>query len=182
MSLDILNTVKLGLNNVKKEYYRIITTYNPEGINRERVFAYELYHQIRMIENDSELILHGEIDKRGHVDFPAVEQRNPDFIFHVPGEYNCKSVVVELKVDLNGGIEKDFETLDMFIKNYSYSYGIFIICNHSEEKVKKFIERIDVEKIENKDKIHILIKESAEKEGVQLQLSKIIQKNNLIEI
>lgn len=169
-ALNILNVVKSGLNNVGEEYYKVVTTYSDEGISRERVFAYELYHQIRMINNNSGLVLHAEIDKRGHHDFKKKEQKNPDFIFHVPGEYNLKSVVVELKVDLNAGMKKDFETLDMFIRNFHYEYGIFIILNFSVDEVKKEIQKINKEKIVNKDKIYILIKESAKTETVEVVL------------
>ena len=77
----------------RQDYYRLRTTYSEEGIVRERVFCYELYHRIRCLQNNGRLPcihIHGEIDKSGHALFEREDQKNPDFIFHVPGQ--CKEM------------------------------------------------------------------------------------------
>ena len=83
---------------VGPEYFKIITTYNTGGIIRERVFCYELYHQLRQIlPKDDPITLHAEIDKRGHIDFGPDDRRNPDFIFHTPGTHKGNTLVIEVK-------------------------------------------------------------------------------------
>lgn len=82
-----LNIIIEGLNRVEEPYYHIKTTYALSGIVRERAFCYELYHQIRCIQterNEMQLSLNGEIDKRGHLEFDKDDQKNPDFVFHIP--------------------------------------------------------------------------------------------------
>jgi hypothetical protein len=87
-----------SLESVGQEYFRLTTTYEPSGIVRERVFCYELYRRIRLtMSDDHALSLNGEIDKRGHVDFHPADQKNPDFVFHVPGTHEGNTLVVEVK-------------------------------------------------------------------------------------
>ena len=65
-----LDLVRAGAENVKADYFRLTTTYDTSGIVRERVFCYELYHQMRLLMGEEvSLFLHGEIDKHGHRDF-----------------------------------------------------------------------------------------------------------------
>ena len=47
---EYLNLIKEALNCVTAPYYNLETTYEPSGIVRERVFCYELYHQMRRIQ------------------------------------------------------------------------------------------------------------------------------------
>ena len=42
--------------------------------------------------------LHPEIDKRGNENFTEKDMKNPDFIFHKPGEMAVNQVVIEVKV------------------------------------------------------------------------------------
>jgi hypothetical protein len=39
-------------------------------VYRERVYAYELYHQMRVIWSSEQFVLNGEINKQGHPKFP----------------------------------------------------------------------------------------------------------------
>jgi hypothetical protein len=49
---------------VHPSYVKIVTTCDPDGITRERVFCYELYHQMRLILGEiTGIVLNGEIDK-----------------------------------------------------------------------------------------------------------------------
>lgn len=55
---------------------------------RERVYCYELYHQMRIRwPEDSPLILTGEVDKRAHPIFRELQARQviPDLLVHSPG-------------------------------------------------------------------------------------------------
>lgn len=126
---DCLRAVKHGLSGVAQQYYRLQTTYKPNGIVRERVFCYELYHQIRLYTQatNDRLYLHGEIDKRGHVLFEETDRKNPDFVFHMPGSMDGNTMVIEVKGAFRSknSITKDFETLSSFISKYKYEYGVF---------------------------------------------------------
>ncbi len=105
-----------ALDNIADDYYKVETTYNPDGIVRERVFCYELYHQMRLLEFNPKYKLHAEIDKSGHNEFDRLDKKNPDFIFHIPGSFDNESVIVEVKGKIDGSnITKDFETLRIFI-------------------------------------------------------------------
>lgn len=131
---NYLAIITEALSRVGRGYYRVRTTYDEAGVIRERVFCYEFYHQMRSIMGGAQpLILHAEIDKSGHRDFEAEDQRNPDFVFHVPGEHTRNTLVVEVKgtLDSVAGVLKDFETLEKFITSYGYRAGVFILYNYS---------------------------------------------------
>lgn len=136
-----------ALDNVEQPYYNLKTTYEPSGIVRERVFCYELYHQIRCLQtkrNEIELTLNGEIDKRGHVAFAQEDQKNPDFVFHIPGEMIGNTIVLEVKGrpdnSYKENCKKDFETIYCFIKKYHYKLGLFILYNHSLKECKNSLK------------------------------------------
>jgi hypothetical protein len=131
---NYLAIIREALSRVETGYYRLRTTYAEAGVVRERVFCYELYHQMRSIMGAAQpLIIHAEIDKSGHADFEAADQRNPDFVFHVPGEHERNTLVVEVKgtLDSVAGVLKDFETLERFVTGYGYRAGVFILYNYS---------------------------------------------------
>jgi hypothetical protein len=140
---DMLTSVKvieLALNKVGSGYHKVRTNSSPEGIVRERVFSYELYHQIRMLMIDDPMLsLCGEIDKSGNIDFEVPHRRNPDFILHHAGHSRNNELVIEVKGTLNKlGIKKDFDTINIFINNYRYKNGIFILYNFD---LNQFVSR-----------------------------------------
>jgi hypothetical protein len=139
-----IDLVRRSLKGIGQEYFKLITTYEPSGIVRERVFCYELYHQIRLnMGTDYALSLNGEIDKRGHVDFHPADQKNPDFVFHMPGTHEGNTLIVEVKGTLTRRKEviQDFSTILRFVTNYQYQAGIFILYNHS---LHEFVEDLGV--------------------------------------
>ena len=83
------------------------------------------------------LSLNGEIDKRGHVDFEQQDQRNPDFVFHVPGTHEGNTLIVQVKgtLERRNEIIEDFTTVLRFINWYRYRAGVFIIYNHSFDEL-----------------------------------------------
>jgi hypothetical protein len=55
MCYSFMELVKSALRKVEPDFFKVKTTYNTEGIVRERVFCYELYHQMRLLmENNVE--------------------------------------------------------------------------------------------------------------------------------
>lgn len=130
-----IDLIKAALQEIEAGYFNLLTTYEPSGIVRERVFCYELYHQIRLLMTaDFPISVNGEIDKRGHIDFRKEDRKNPDFVFHVPGTHAGNAIVIEVKGRLDyatNTILGDFETLLNFVNFYGYQSGIFILYNHS---------------------------------------------------
>jgi hypothetical protein len=139
---EYVDLVKHALTRIAPHYFRLPTTYMRTGIVRERLFCYELYHQIRssMLPHH-ELSLHGEIDKRGHADFAEEDRVNPDFVFHVAGTHFRNTLVIEVKGTdrYREGILKDFKTILNFINIYGYRAGIFILYNHSFAELEKSV-------------------------------------------
>lgn len=156
---EYLDLIKEGLDNVDDSYFRLQTTYDENGIVRERVFCYELYHQIRCLQQSNvcttQLTLNGEIDKRGHVDFDRSDRKNPDFNFHVPGTMGHNTFVIEVKGTIHEsnveGCKKDFNTLVRFIDKYQYKYGIFIAYNSSLKNLEYVLEEMLEREFNDKD-------------------------------
>ncbi len=141
-----LELIVEAIDQVEEEYFNLTTTYMPNGIVRERVFCYELYHQLRCLQEKNNLTnfsLHGEPDKRGHSDFREQDRKNPDFIFHIPGTMEGNAVIVEVKGRADGHYEEecenDIETIYSFVSKYSYKLGVFILYNHDMQKFKELL-------------------------------------------
>jgi hypothetical protein len=138
---EALNTLANAAAKVGGAYFRLPTTYDRRGIIRERVFYYELYHQVRLLVGGSEtLSLNGEIDKRGHVDFQREDQKNPDFVWHIPGTHRGNILVIQVKGTLRLGKAKyvaDLRTLLRFVTRYHYRAGVFLLYNHTDEELKE---------------------------------------------
>ena len=71
--LELIEFIKTGMDRVSGSFFSVVTCGDVKPIARERVYCYELYHQMRSIqENDNKYpslckyILHAEIDKSGH--------------------------------------------------------------------------------------------------------------------
>lgn len=175
-----IDLIKHALPQVGPGYFILTTTYEPSGIVRERVFCYELYHQLRKIMTTNlDLTLNGEIDKRGHIDFAQNDQKNPDFVFHIPGTHEGNTLVIEVKGKLNPcvDIKKDFNTITTFIEKYGYIAGIFVLYNHSLSELKQtagqVLRRFMTRPSANS--IHILTIEQPEGDCEELLLSELNQ-------
>lgn len=144
---EIIKQIATAASHVADKYLNLTTTYEPSGIVRERVFCYELYHQLRLhVDDYQQLTLNGEIDKRGHPDFREVDRKNPDFVFHIPGQHEGNTIVCEVKGNLDiSGIVKDLETITTFVSLYNYKAGVFLLYNHTlSELVDRYRNNIGV--------------------------------------
>ena len=127
---------------IPENYFQLPVAGKEEPIYRERVYCYELYHQLRMLLEAAEHLscytLSGEIDKKGH---PVIRACSPDFVFHLPGDRNANIAVVEVK-PANGaieGIKKDLETLSYFVsEEIGYQLGIHLVYGGQEADLVKF--------------------------------------------
>ncbi len=114
---------------IGKEYF-LLPISGTSSVYRERVYCYELYHQMRPLWlSDSLYRLNGEIDKSAHPYFrKSRKQPKPDFLVHEPGTNN-NYAVIEVKSApgaSSSGICKDLQTLSDF-KNLGYQRAIYLI-------------------------------------------------------
>ena len=168
MSFDtFLNIFKKALSKIKQDYYHISTIYDSNGITRERVFCYELYHQLRCEFNDDILKVHGELDKRGQIDFHDETRAIPDFLIHQPGTHANNNIIIEVKGVLNKyDIIGDLQKIYSFIHDpiIHYENGIFLQYNHSFLDLRNYLSSRINEIEKDQDKKIVII--CSKKEGV----------------
>jgi len=114
-----LNGLDVACERISKEYIDF-PVYSQNGtIYRERVYCYELYHQLRnALDQSFKYVISGEVDKRMH---PVLSEEGedkiiPDFLVHVPATMD-NLVLMEVKSP-NAKIEgicKDVKTIRTFI-------------------------------------------------------------------
>ena len=103
-----------------------------EGQYRERVYCYELYHQMRSLWPDPcDYSLNGEVDKRGHPIIAALTAAMaiPDLLVHTPGSMQGNHAILEVKHAnaSRDGIRKDLRTLSRFRQNdIHYERAIYL--------------------------------------------------------
>lgn len=143
--IEFMQYLKEACKNMKdKDYFQINNSGSEIPIYRERIYCYELYHQLRCVLGDSTTYkLQSEPDKRGH---RIIEGGcNPDFIFHKPGTMDQNLVVMEVKkVDSKTNeIRSDIKKLKKFLEKH-YHWAIMLIYGdgHSElpENIKYLIK------------------------------------------
>jgi len=141
MPRQYIKLFKEALQVVPQSYFLVPTSYKLKGIVRERVFRYELYHRLRSLQPaEDPLSLHAEIDKSGHHDFEEDDQKNPDFVFHIPGTHAYNTLVVEVKgtLERTENVINDFHVMTRFIEQYKYRGGLFILYNCTPEEFSIF--------------------------------------------
>ena len=96
----------------------------------ERVYCYELYHQMRSRWPETTLFLTGEIPKHGHEIIMANIENAvvPDFLIHEPGNMGNNHAIIEVKSSQATafGIRKDLATLDQFCAQVGYQRAIYL--------------------------------------------------------
>ncbi len=113
--IDLLKTATAA---IAEEYFMLPVAGIPDAIWRERVYCYELYHQLRNAwPEDFPYSLGGEVDKSAHPLFSgtAIDSKKPDFLIHSPGSMNRNLAIVEVKPTARmSEVEKDIQTLKGF--------------------------------------------------------------------
>lgn len=100
------------------------------SVFRERVYCYELYHQMRAVwPPGCEYMLSGEIDKRGHLILRnlGADAKQPDLLIHTPGQMNNFAIIEVKHTVVVEGIRKDLQTLDLFVRQVDYQRGIYLL-------------------------------------------------------
>jgi hypothetical protein len=163
---DYVSLVVDALQNVDVEYFEIKQTKTKSTKKRERVFCYELYHQMRKLQKRNkhlDLTINGEINKAGHL--VIKENFDPDFVIHRQGSMGDNHAVIEVKTTKNKrGIIKDFETIKCMVHCYNYKIGIFLITGTD---IKWFVQEIlpklkDPNLISHETQIYVVCKNDHE--------------------
>jgi hypothetical protein len=99
---------------------------------RERVFCYELYHQLRcLLPSATPFLLTGELDKSGHRIFKELSRFNviPDLLLHVPGTMAGNFVAIEVKRTpiTTRGLTKDLATLTYLRRDAQYQNALLLV-------------------------------------------------------
>lgn len=175
-----------SIMDIDRRYFKV-ERYEHISAWRERVYCYELYHQLRChLPKCFPFTLHGEIDKKGHEvigkafgnyykkysqdkkdDRPRYP--NPDFVVHKPGR-SKNLVVMEVKSTEGDSIEEDYKKdlykLETFIcaDKIKYEHGIFLIYGSTDQKaaIKNCLTE-EQETLINHNKLHILYHKMAGK-------------------
>lgn len=125
---------------IAPEYF-LLPIDGSEARYRERVYCYELYHQLRsQWSPDCRYFLNGEADKRAHPYFGNdLRAPKPDFIVHVPGTRDNYAVIeVKPLMPHNRGIRKDLRTLTRF-RGFGYQRALYLFYGLSPEQA---LERV----------------------------------------
>lgn len=129
----------------------------------ERVFCYELYHQVRLLmkkvdESEPEMfrdvLFQGELKKddidkiiESYDNVKSLKHRYiPDFILHSPGNFECQDIVIEVKSNPEltfSHIKDDLLKIHEFISSYTYKRGVFLTINNEPDKMHKMLTKSD---------------------------------------
>ena len=133
-----------AVKNVDLKYIDIRTKIDkPDYIKcYERIFCYELYHQIRCLQtkrNLEDYVIWGEPLKSY---FEHIENgKMPDFLFHKPKtEDNLIIVEVKMVESLNSGVDDDFKKIENYLENNNYKIGVFICIGLSADETREKIK------------------------------------------
>ena len=148
---ELTSTLEQATEGIAPDYFYL----NLDGgdpVYRERVYCYELYHQMRMRwPAQTPFYLNGEVDKARHPKMIHLRDRfpKPDLLVHRPGYMEGNFAVIEVKCDRAGkaGITKDLETLSFFTKEFGYQRAIYLIYGDvaldTLEQIQEIAQKIE---------------------------------------
>lgn len=118
-----------------------------DPVYRERVYCYELYHQLRCLwPKDCDFSLNGELDKAAHPILRqiAADYAKPDLLVHRPGHMSGNNAIIEVKSVRapSAGIEKDLQTLALFRTKVGYLRAIYLLFGFEAETAARRVHRI----------------------------------------
>ena len=132
---------------ISVQYFQLPVAGQELTIYRERVYCYELYHQIRTRwPMDTPYLLGGEIDKNGHpfIRGNYLDRTKPDFLIHVPGQMDDNKLVMEVKTIKSNwqSIKKDLLVLTAYRKSACYQRAIFLVYGNSQRGINRFKQTV----------------------------------------
>ncbi|MBN1786859.1 MAG: hypothetical protein JW806_00520 [Sedimentisphaerales bacterium] len=121
-----------------------------DSIYRERVYCYELYHQMRLCwPENSKFYLNGEIDKAAHPILKELgaDYAKPDLLVHQPGYMKGNHAIIEVKSSQaeKKGILKDLETLSIFKNKVGYQRAIYLFYGNDLDGIPARVKEISTQ-------------------------------------
>lgn len=155
-----IDRFKESIKKIDKNYFKLPYAdmdSEEKEVYLERVYCYELYHQLRLsLSGCFDYIVNGEVNKSHH---DIIESdKMPDFIVHKTNQMKDNLVIIEVKRlhDINlsenssSGFIKDMETLNLFVNEYNYKKGIQLIFGKNESlKMKKVVDKFEYKTPDN---------------------------------
>lgn len=117
-----------------------------DPIYRERVYCYELYHQLRCLwPSNTDYFLNGELDKSAHPILRKLgaDYAKPDLLVHKPGHMEGNHAIVEVKSSRAqaAGISKDLKTLALFQSSVGYQRAIYLLFGFDVENTAERVQQ-----------------------------------------
>lgn len=134
---ELTSIIGKATSAIGEQYFHLRIDHG-DPVYRERVYCYELYHQMRSIWPEAcPFYLNGEIDKAAHPilrEFGA-DFAKPDLLVHTPGYMDGNHAMIEVKSSAasNNGIRKDLEKLSLFVTAVGYQRAIYLIYGYEAE-------------------------------------------------
>lgn len=148
----VVGLLKCATGAIDDPYFRLPIDGQDLPVYRERVYAYELYHQLRTIwPTEWQYTLNAEVDKRGHPLIRGTLQNvKPDLLVHTPGYMSGNLVALEIKpiVASVPDLKQDLEKLARFCTDAGYRRGVLLIFgagepSHLQAKLQSALEGLD---------------------------------------
>ena len=139
--MDELTKILRNATGAIERVYFHLSVDGGDPIYRERVYCYELYHQMRLLwPSDCQFLLNGELDKSAHpiLGELGVASSKPDLLVHRPGSMSHNHAIIEVKkaTTPKHSIRKDLSTLDLFIRKAHYQRAIYLFFgNEADERI-----------------------------------------------
>lgn len=142
--IELTTIIRTATTAIERGYFHLEID-GGDPVYRERVYCYELYHQMRVLwPVGCEFYLNGEVDKAAHPILRKLggDRKKPDLLVHKPGYMIGNHAIIEVKnVRANKeGIRKDIETLDIFVRKVGYQRAVYLFFGHDADK--SLIDRI----------------------------------------
>lgn len=151
--INIEEIIAESTKNIKKEYFLITNAFS-RVVYRERVYCYELYHQMRLqLQDKFDVLINGELDKVGYNTLRenGVKYYKPDFLIHRPGDGHLNESIIEVKNSFaqSREIKKDLTKMAVFIELLNYKKGIYLIYGENSRATAKRIDKAIKENFSN---------------------------------
>ena len=172
---QLTQLLKEATSRISRSYFKVDID-GGAPVYRERVYCYELYHQLRRgWPSDSKFRLNGELDKAGHPKLREVgaDRAKPDLLVHQPGAGKGNYAIIEVKTPgaQADGIRKDLNTLSLFTRDVGYERGIYLLFGYDAASAA---ERVDSQLTtdHNTSAIELWLHEAPEKAAARRQFPK----------
>lgn len=143
----VTDTLIKATKQIKDIYFQLPVAGLERPIFRERVYCYELYHQMRKSWPEVPHKITGEIDKSGHPwIYPGELNRSkPDFTIHVPPGMSDNLLVIEVKPPRPSKkqIVTDLRKLTAYCRSAGYSAAYYLVYGRSIESAVEFASRCE---------------------------------------